>query len=142
MNYFFVLLFIFLAVLFVAGGLVFSRLIAPQNKGKIKNSIYECGEIPVGPAWIQFNVGYYLFGLLFLIFDLETAFLYPWAVIFREIGLVGLIEAGIFILILVIGLIYAWRKGVLEWVSSQINCQCWLRVCRGDNLLFHRSIRS
>ena len=116
MNYFFVLLFIFLAVLFVAGGLVFSRLIAPQNKGKIKNSIYECGEIPLGPAWIQFNVGYYLFGLLFLIFDLETAFLYPWAVIFREIGLVGLIEAGIFILILVIGLIYAWRKGVLEWV--------------------------
>ncbi len=116
MNYVFVFLFILLAVLFVAGGLIFSRLVAPHRKNELKNSTYECGELPLGSAWIQFNVGYYLFGLLFLIFDLETAFLYPWAVIFRKVGIIGLIEAGIFILILVVGLIYAWRKGVLEWV--------------------------
>lgn len=116
MNYFFVLLFVGLAAFFVAAGLGASRLLAPHNPGRVKNKIYECGEIPVGSAWIQFNVGYYLFGLLFLVFDVEAAFLYPWAVAFRHVGVAGFIEAGIFILILILGLVYAWRKGALEWV--------------------------
>ncbi|MBI2604745.1 MAG: NADH-quinone oxidoreductase subunit A [Deltaproteobacteria bacterium] len=116
MDYIFVLLSIVLAVLFVGGGLLVSRLVAPHHPGALKNAPYECGEKVFGSAHVQFNVGYYLFGLLFLVFDVEAAFLYPWAVVFREVGIAGLIEAGIFILVLVVGLVYAWRKGALEWV--------------------------
>ena len=116
MNYFFVLLFVCLSVTFFAGGLIFSRLLAPRRLGAIKNDPYECGQPPIGPAWIQFNVGYYLFGLLFLVFDVEAAFLYPWAVAFRDVGLVGFLEVGVFLLVLILGLAYAWKKGALEWV--------------------------
>lgn len=116
MDYFFVMLFIGLSAVFVLGGLGFSYLVAPHHPNKVKNSPYECGEKPLGNAWIQFNVGYYLFALLFLVFDVESAFLYPWAVVLREVGVTGLIEIGIFILVLVLGLIYAWKKGALEWV--------------------------
>lgn len=116
MDYFFVLLFSGLAALFVLGGLIFSYLIAPHRPSRIKNTPYECGEIPLGSAWIQFNVGYYLFALLFLIFDVEAAFLYPWAVILRVVGFPGLIEVGVFLLVLILGLVYAWKKGALEWV--------------------------
>ena len=66
--------------------------------------------------WVQFNVGYYLFALMFLIFDVEAAFLYPWAVVLKIVGVAGLIEIAIFLLVLILGLAYAWRKGVLEWV--------------------------
>lgn len=116
MDYFLVVLFVGLAVAFVFGGLAASFLVAPHKPGKVKNSTYECGEKTIGSAWIQFNVGYYLFALLFLIFDVEAAFLYPWALVLREVGMAGLIEAGIFILVLLAALVYAWRKGVLEWV--------------------------
>ena len=116
MDYVFIFSFFVLAALFVGGGLFVSRLVAPHRPGRIKNEPYECGVKNFGPAWVQFNVGYYLFALLFLIFDVESAFLFPWAVSFREIGLVGLIEIGIFMLILIFGLLYAWKKGVLEWL--------------------------
>ena len=116
MDYFIVLLFVGLTVVFVLGGLGASFLIAPHHPGKVKNSPYECGEKSIGSAWIQFNVGYYLFALLFLVFDVEVAFLYPWAIVIREVGVAGLVEAGIFILVLLAALVYAWRKGVLEWV--------------------------
>ena len=122
MDYFFVLMLAGLSASFVAGGLIFSYLIAPHRPGGIKNTPYECGEQPIGQAWIQFNVGYYLFGLLFLVFDVEAAFLYPWAVALRQVGLVGLIEMGIFLVVLIIGLAYAWKKGALEWVSSPTSC--------------------
>lgn len=116
MNYFFVLLFLALAVGFVVGGLGVARLLAPRSPGGIKTTPYECGLQPIGPSWIQFNVGYYLIGLLFLVFDVEAAFLYPWAVAFRDVGLVGFIEVGVFLVILILGLAYAWKKGALEWV--------------------------
>lgn len=116
MDFIFVLAFVLLTVAFVFGALAFSRLLAPHHPGKVKNQPYECGEETIGSSRIQFNVGYYLFALLFLLFDVEAAFLYPWAVVFREIGLMGLIEVGLFVLILIIGLAYAWRKGALEWV--------------------------
>jgi len=116
MDYFFILLFTGLAVVFVGGGLLFSRLVAPHRPNKLKGMPYECGEQPIGKAWIQFNVGYYLFALLFLIFDVEVAFLYPWAVVLKIVGITGLVEIGIFLLVLLLGLVYAWRKGVLEWV--------------------------
>lgn len=116
MNYLFVLAVIGLAFLFVFGGLFFSRLLAVRRPGAVKDSPYECGEKPIGSAQIQFNVGYYLIALLFVVFDVEAAFLYPWAVAFREVGWMGLLEVGIFIAILIVGLVYAWKKGVLEWV--------------------------
>ena len=112
----YVALFLGLSLIMVGGGLAFSYLVAPHRPGSIKNTPYECGEQPIGNAWIQFNVGYYLFGLMFLVFDVEAAFLYPWAVAYRHLGVAGLVEAGIFILILLAGLAYAWKKGVLEWV--------------------------
>lgn len=116
MDFFVVLLFAFLAVALVGSGLIASRLLAPRNPTKLKNSTYECGEKSIGPSWIQFNVGFYLFALLFLIFDVEAAFLFPWAVVLREVGAVGLIEVGVFVAVLIVGLVYAWKKGALEWV--------------------------
>lgn len=116
MEYLFVFAMIVLAAAMVAGGLILSYLVAPRRPGGLKDMPYECGEQPIGDAWIQFNVGYYLFGLLFLVFDVEASLMYPWAVVFRAVGLAGLIEMGIFVLVLILGLVYAWRKGVLEWV--------------------------
>ena len=116
MDYFIVFLCAGLAFVLVSAGLVASLLLAPHRPGGVKNTPYECGEKTIGSSWIQFNVAYYLFALIFLVFDVEAAFLFPWAVVFREVGLFGFIEVGIFILILVLGAIYAWRKGVLEWV--------------------------
>lgn len=116
MDYLFVLLFAGMAVTMVAGGLLVSRFIAPHRPGKVKGEPYECGEQTVGRSWVHFNVGYYLFALLFLVFDVEAAFLFPWAVVFREVGLIGFIEVGVFIAILSLALVYAWKKGVLEWV--------------------------
>lgn len=116
MDYLFVLAIVALAGLFVLGGLGFAHLAAPRRPAGKQNETYECGEPTIGSAWLQYNVGYYLFALLFLVFDVEVAFLFPWAVVFREFGLAGFVEALIFVFVLIAGLIYAWRKGVLEWV--------------------------
>lgn len=116
MDYFFVLLLAGLAIALVGAGLLGSYLLAPRRPGGVKNEPYECGEKTIGTSWVHFNVGYYLFALIFLIFDVEAAFLFPWAVVFKEVGTVALIEVGIFITVLLVGLLYAWRKGVLEWV--------------------------
>ncbi|MGK5082031.1 NADH-quinone oxidoreductase subunit A [Bdellovibrionota bacterium FG-1] len=115
MEYLFILPVIGAAVLLVVGALLLSRLVAPHHPGKIKNSTYECGEETIGNAWFQFNVAYYIFGLIFLVFEVEAAFLFPWAVVLREVGITGFIEVVFFILVLVMGLAYAWRKGALEW---------------------------
>lgn len=116
MDYFFVLLFTGMAAAMVGVGLLASRLVAPHRSGGVKNEPYECGEKTVGRSWIHFNIGYYLFALLFLVFDVEAAFLFPWAVVFREVGLIGFIEITIFVSILLLALVYAWKKGALEWV--------------------------
>ncbi|MBI4298206.1 MAG: NADH-quinone oxidoreductase subunit A [Chloroflexi bacterium] len=89
--------------------------IRPTNPNPVKLSIYECGMETIGPRWNQFNFRYYYFALLFVLFDVETVFLYPWAVHFRKLGLFALIEMGVFIGILVVGWVYAWRKKALEW---------------------------
>lgn len=91
------------------------RFLAPRHPGELKSRAYECGEEPVGEPWIRFRVAYYIFALAFVVFDVEAVFLYPWAVIIRKLGVYGLIQMGVFIAILVLGLAYAWRKGVLEW---------------------------
>ncbi|MGC8742484.1 MAG: NADH-quinone oxidoreductase subunit A [Verrucomicrobiia bacterium] len=100
---------------YVLGSFFVARILAPRHNDPVKEIPYECGELPYGSAWKQFNVGYYIFALLFLIFDVEVIFLFPWGVIFREFGAFALIEGGIFLLILIFGLIFAWRKGYLVW---------------------------
>nr|YP_010929127.1 NADH dehydrogenase subunit C [Decodon verticillatus]WKK48277.1 NADH dehydrogenase subunit C [Decodon verticillatus] len=92
-----------------------SRVLAPINKGPEKLSSYESGIEPMGDAWLQFRIRYYMFALVFVVFDVETVFLYPWAMSFDILGVSVFIEALIFVLILIVGLVYAWRKGALEW---------------------------
>jgi NADH-quinone oxidoreductase subunit A len=87
----------------------------PKNPNPVKSDTYECGVETEGDAWGQFNFRYYLFALLFVIFDVEVVFLFPWAVAFRQLQLLGFVAAVVFILILVVGFVYDWRKGGLEW---------------------------
>lgn len=116
MDYFFLLPLIGLALAMVGGGLLISHLLAPRNPSKSKSDTYECGEQTIGPSHVQFNVGYYLFGLIFLVFDVEAVFLFPWALVLKEVGVMALVEVVLFIAILLVGFVYAWRKGALEWV--------------------------
>jgi len=95
--------------------LVTNKLVAPSSRDGEREITYESGMEPIGGAWIQFNIRYYMFALVFVIFDVETVFLYPWAVAFHRLGLLAFVEALIFITILVVALAYAWRKGALEW---------------------------
>lgn len=101
--------------IFVFGAVVFSKIISPKSDNKAKWEPYECGVETQGEAWIQFKVGYYLFALLFLLFDVEMIFLIPWSVVMKDVGLVGFIEAVLFLFILGLGLLYAWKKGALKW---------------------------
>ncbi len=96
--------------------LLIPRLIAPRKPNRTKQDTYECGIETVGDTYVQFKVQYYIFALVFLIFDVETVFLYPWAVSFNQIPLFAVLEGVLFIMILIVGLLYTWRKGALEWV--------------------------
>lgn len=112
---------VFVAV--VAGFLVFNlilwRVIRPSRASEEKLTTYECGENPTGSAWIQFNIRFYVFALIFIVFDVEAVFLLPWAVVFKELGLLAFLEGLVFIAILVVALAYVWRKGDLEWVRAE-----------------------
>jgi len=90
--------------------------IRPRNPDPIKESVYECGMVPIGTAQVRYNVRYYLFALLFVVFDVEAVFLFPWAVAYGQLGLYAFVEAMIFIGILLVGYAYAWRKRAMEWV--------------------------
>ena len=102
-------------LLLVGGGMIASKLLSPSSKNAVKEEPYECGIPATGPAHIQFKVGYYLFAILFLLFDVEVVFLVPWAVVMKKIGTVAFVEALLFLLILGLGLAYAWKKKALEW---------------------------
>lgn len=91
------------------------RMLAPSSRSDVKLEPYECGETIVGQPWVHIKIRYYIFGMLFLIFDIETVFLFPWALIFKNLGFFGLIEMILFILVLMLGLVYPWKKGVLKW---------------------------
>lgn len=99
----------------VAAALVIAGLIAPRSYNAQKGEAYECGIPTRGTSWMQFKAGYYLFAILFLMFDVETVLLFPWAVIVRDLGVAGLVNILFFLLILILGLAYAWKKGALEW---------------------------
>lgn len=105
------------AVGFVFGGFAMMRLLGPQNPlAGEKLETYECGELPFDDAIVNFNIRYYVFALTFFVFDMEAIFLYPWAVVFKDMGLFGLMEMIVFLAVLAIGLLYAYRKNVLHWV--------------------------
>ncbi len=111
----YLILFFIVGAFLVGVAIVFASLIAPRSKNPQKEEAYECGIQTYGISWLQFNVGYYLFAILFLIFDVETVFLFPWALKVKALGTFALVEAFIFLLILGIGLLYAWKKKALIW---------------------------
>lgn len=116
-QYVVVAIFIVLGILLPVAALTIGRLLRPSKPTKPKETTYESGNEPVGEGQIQFNIRYYLFALMFVIFDVETVFLYPWAVAYNKLGLFVLIEMLIFTGMLLIGLLYAWKKKVLKWNS-------------------------
>ena len=116
-----IIIFIVLAVVLIGLPLVLQYLLSPRhNKGGEKLTSYECGEVPEGSAWVQFNIRFYVIALIFLIFDVEIVFLFPWAVVYQELGILAFIEAFLFVLILVVGFVYVWAKGDLDWVKMNV----------------------
>jgi NADH:ubiquinone oxidoreductase subunit 3 (subunit A) len=114
-----ILAFLVVVIGFVAVNLLLWWLIRPARFSEEKVTTYECGENPQGSAWIQFNVRFYVFALIFVVFDVETVFLLPWAVVYKDIGLLAFMEGLVFVSILVVALVYVWRKGDLEWVRAE-----------------------
>ena len=114
-KYFPIVLFIFMGLILGMLTLLVSYLVQPRYPEPEKLSTYECGAEPFSDARMPFPVRYYIFAMLFVIFDIEVIFLYPWAVVFTKIGIVGLVEMLIFIGLFVVAYVYAWRKGALEW---------------------------
>ncbi len=110
-----ILIFFILGIVFVAGGLFFSWLLRPKRPYPEKLSSYECGEEPVGNAWVRFNIRFYVIALIFLIFEVEVVFLFPWALVYRELGMIAFLEMAVFLAILIVGFVYVWVKGDLDW---------------------------
>ena len=111
--------FVAVAVGFLVVNLLVWKIIRPSRYSEEKLTTYECGENPTGSAWIQFNIRFYVFALIFIVFDVEAVFLLPWAVVFRQLGPLAFVEGLVFIGILVVALAYVWRKGDLEWVRAE-----------------------
>ncbi len=109
------LLFFLTGVTLVGVALLFSSYVPPTSSNPMKFEPYECGIETVGNTWLQYTVGYYLFAILFLIFVVETIFVFPWAVVMREVGMTGFVEILIFFAILALGLLYGWKKHALKW---------------------------
>ncbi|HVQ29099.1 MAG TPA: NADH-quinone oxidoreductase subunit A [Vicinamibacteria bacterium] len=114
-----ILSFALVAIGFLVVNLLVWWLIRPRRFSEEKLTTYECGESPEGSAWVQFNIRFYVFALIFIVFDVEAVFLFPWAAVFRELGMLAFVEGLVFIGILVVALAYVWRKGDLEWVRSE-----------------------
>lgn len=109
------ILFFIVGLVLVGGAIIFSTFIAPSSTNLQKSESYECGVPTKGVTWLQFNVGYYLFALLFLVFEVETVFIFPWAVVMKQIGMTAFVEIVIFFFVLGLGLLYAWKKHALVW---------------------------
>ena len=114
-----ILIFLVVSIGFLAVNFLVWKIIRPSRYSEEKLTTYECGENPVGSAWIQFNIRFYVFALIFIIFDVEAVFLLPWAVVFKILGMLAFLEGVAFIAILVVALAYVWRKGDLEWVRAE-----------------------
>ena len=109
-----------LGIIMVAVPLIVQSLVAPSKKSKEKLETYECGEESEGSAWLQFNIRFYVIALIFLIFDVEVVFLFPWAVVFKDLGILAMVEMSIFLVILIVGLAYVWVKDDLDWVKRKV----------------------
>jgi len=116
MGAFSLIVLIVAALAFSIGGILIAKIFVKKTKNAQKGEAYECGISAVGSPWNQFNVGYYLFALIFLIFDVELVFLYPWAVVVKQVGITALVEIVIFLFILFMGFLYAHKKGALKWM--------------------------
>lgn len=112
----YIILFVALSPIFPLAPVVVNRLLGPHRPNPIKQQTYECGIETVGDTWVQFKVQYYIFALIFVIFDVEAAFLFPIAAAYGQLGLFAIFEVALFVILLAIGLGYAWSRGVLEWV--------------------------
>jgi NADH-quinone oxidoreductase subunit A len=115
-NYIFIGLLLLVAITFALLPLIVVWIIAPRKRSLAKSDTYECGVRTYGETWIRFRIQYYIYALMFVVFDIETVFLYPWAVSYAGLGTFALIEMVVFLVILSVGLAYAWAKGVLRWV--------------------------
>lgn len=116
-NYVIVAIFIVIAILLPIAALTIGKFLRPNKPSFEKQGTYESGNLPTGEGQVRYNIRYYLFALMFVIFDVEIIFLYPWAVAYKSLGLFALVEMLIFIGLLLVGLIYAWKKKVLQWNS-------------------------
>lgn len=114
-QYLFIGLLTGVAIILGVVPLLLAALIRPKKPGQTKQAPYECGLESQGDPWVQFRVQYYVYALLFVVFDVEVVFIYPWALVWRWLGPIALLEMALFLAILGVGLVYAWRKGVLEW---------------------------
>jgi NADH-quinone oxidoreductase subunit A len=114
-----ILTFIILAIVFVIAGILTAKVLSPKNPTKEKRTTYECGENPIGDSWIKFNIRFYVIALIFIIFDVEVVFVFPWAVVFQQAGMAAFLEMLVFLLILGIGFVYIWARGDLEWIKPK-----------------------
>jgi NADH:ubiquinone oxidoreductase subunit 3 (subunit A) len=114
-SWLYILLFMVVAIIVPFGAILIGRILGPRKPNPIKQSTYECGMETVGENWVQFKAQYYVIALIFLVFDVETVFLFPWAISINALSMFAVLEGVVFILILITGLTYAWRKGMLEW---------------------------
>lgn len=114
-----ILIFILFAAIFVIITLFVAKIIRPNRPTHEKLKIYECGENPEGSPWVKFNIRFYVVALIFLIFDVEVVLLFPWALIYKDYGIYGFLAGIIFLLLLILGMAYEWRKGDLEWARPQ-----------------------
>ncbi len=115
-----VFLFVIIGAVLLTVALLLAKLLSPSRPSKSKLSTYECGEEAEGSAWVKFNIRYYVIALVFIIFDVEILFLFPWAVVYKELGWLAFFEMAIFLIILIVGLIYVWKKKDLDWVKYRV----------------------
>ena len=115
MNSAFLVVVLITGIALVGAALLIAGWLSPRSFNPQKGEAYECGIPTRGSSWVQFKVGYYLYAILFLMFDIETVFLFPWGVVAGEVGTYALLSAMFFLIVLVLGLAYAWKKGALEW---------------------------
>ncbi len=130
------LIFIILGLVFVAAGLLVAKIIRPHNPTDEKLLPYECGEDPIGPQWMRFNIRFYVVALIFILFDVELVVLFPWALIYQKLGMFAYVAGALFIIILFLADFYLWAKGDLEWVRPEP------RVPKLDDIVDRVPVRS
>jgi NADH:ubiquinone oxidoreductase subunit 3 (subunit A) len=115
-NYLYAAILLAAGFAFVLAAMTVVNILAPHSRTREKLQTYESGEVPIGSAWVQYPLGFYIFALLFVAFDVDIVFIIAWAIIFKQLSLFGFVEILFFIVVLALGLVYAWRKGVTRWI--------------------------